>query len=167
MSLAKALDDKLSQPDVLPDDDEAGSATIDAASDDLVVEAEVSDCDRLGATVERLKVRDPAGGDVRHQAAAMPRRLRSLGERLLPVEADPELGGAVVRSDPQEMDGGRFWEVSIGDGGREAELERFQVGDEGQRSRQPYTLTREQLGRVVDGLAEGLGAGREEEGEEE
>ena len=87
--------------------------------------------------------------------------VRGLGERMRAVEVVPDLGGAVLRSDPEDMVEGRYWELGVGEDGRTAELERWKVGEQGQRSREPYTVTRGDLGKIVDGLAEGLAAGRE------
>jgi hypothetical protein len=127
--------------------------------DGVSLEAEVLDCERIGATVDRVRVRREQPGDVRAKARAITGRMHGLGERLVPVEVEPQLGGAVLRSDPEDMRGGRFYEIGVSDDGRQAELERYGVGAQGQRSREPFTLTRRNLGEVVDGLAEGLSEG--------
>lgn len=136
--------------------------TVQVEADGFALEAEVVDCERIGATLDRLKVRRDQPGDVQAQARAIAGRMHGLGERVAPVEVEPSLGGAVLRTDPEDMVEGRFYEISVGDDGRHAELERYRVGDDGQREREPFTVTREGLGRVVDGLAEGLGARGEE-----
>jgi len=123
------------------------------------VEAEVSDCERIGATVGRVTVRQAEPGDVARQARALASGMRGLGERLVPVEVEPSLGGAVLRSEPEDMVQGRYWEVGVAGGGREASVERWRVGPDGQRAREDVTVTRENLRQAVDGLAEGLAAG--------
>lgn len=124
----------------------------------VTLEADVVDCERIGATVDRLRVSRDEPGDVAAQAGAIAGRMHGLGERVEPVELAPELGGGVLRTAPDDMVEGRFFEIGISDDGRQAELERYQVGEDGERSREPFTVTRRSLGRVVDGLAEGLEA---------
>ncbi len=164
MPLSRELDQKLDAH--LERAREAGEAPappgkVQVESGGVTLEAEVLDCERIGATVDRLRLRDPQGGDLARQAEALGGRLHGLGERIRSVEVEPDLGGAVLRSEPEDMVEGRYWEVRVGDDGREAELERFKVGEQGQRSREPYTVTRDDLGRIVDGLAGGLAGGRE------
>ena len=101
--------------------------------------------------------------DLQKQADAMVGGLHGLGERVRPVEVEPTLGGSVLRTEPEDMVDGRYWEVNVGDDGRQADLERWRVGEHGQRSREPFTVTRGSLGKIVDGLTEGLAAGREED----
>ncbi len=146
-----------------PDPGPPGTVTVEA--DGTTLEAELTDCERIGATVDRLRVRHEQSGDLQAQADAMTRGQRGLGERLRQVEVEPSLGGAVLRSEPEDMSDGRYWEVSVGEEGRQAELERWKVGEQGQREREPYTVTRGNLGKIVDGLAEGLAAGRDEAAE--
>ena len=124
----------------------------------VTLEADLFDCERIGATVDRLRVRREQPGSVPSQARAIAGGLRGLGERVQPVEVEPDLGGAVLRTPPEEMVQGRFYEISVGDDGRQAQLERWNVGQDGQRSREPFTVTRGDLGQVVDGLAQGLEA---------
>ncbi len=155
MSLSEALNAALALPGTVP-------GRVRAEDGGVAVDAAVRDADRLGATLDRVVVRDPGGGSVARQAAAAPERLRALGEPLVPVEVEPRLGGAVLRTPPEAMEEGRFWEVSIGADGREIGLGRYRVDPDGARRAEPFTVTREALGRVVDGLAGTLGAGRED-----
>ncbi len=138
-----------------------GTVTVELGGTTL--EAEVTDCERIGATVGRLRVRGEQPGDLQKQADAMVGGLHGLGERVRPVEVEPTLGGSVLRTEPEDMVDGRYWEVNVGDDGRQADLERWRVGEHGQRSREPFTVTRGSLGKIVDGLTEGLAAGREED----
>ncbi len=138
--------------------DPGAPGRIELEADGVSLEADVVDCERIGATVDRLRLRREQPGDVQAQAGAIAGRMQGLGERVQPVEVDPGLGGAVLRTAPDDMVDGGFYEISVGDDGRQAELERWKVGEGGQRQREPFTVTRDKLGRVVDGLAEGLGA---------
>lgn len=151
MTLSHALDKALSQ--------RVSENTVQAQDQGADVEAQVVDVDRLGARLERLSVHHPQGGDLMHQVETMPESLRALGAPLRPIEVEPSVGGAILRSDPDRKDDSRFWEVRIHDGGKEASLERFSVEpSQGARTAEPFTLSREQLGKVVDGLLESLGA---------
>jgi hypothetical protein len=139
-----------------PDPGAPGSVQVEA--DGVTLEAEITDCERIGATVERVKVRREQEGDVQVQARAIAERMHGLGERVEPVEVAPELGGAVLRTRPEEMVEGRFYQIDVGDEGRQAELGRVRIDERGHREREPFTVTRKNLGQVVDGLAEGLAA---------
>jgi len=112
------------------------------------VEAEITEVDRLGVSIEHLQVRGEGAG-VREIAAKVPDALRALPERILPIEVAPDLGGAILRSDPADMHNREFYEARTD--GRVVEIERYRCAENG-RERIPFTLTREQLGRVVDGL---------------
>jgi len=164
-ALQRELDAHLERADLArqagePDPGTPGRIEIEA--DGVSLEADVVDCERIGATVDRLRLRREEPGDVHAQAGAIAGRMHGLGERVHPVEVEPSLGGAVLRTTPDDMVDGRFYEISVGDDGRQADLERWKIGEQGQREREPFTVTRDKLGRVVDGLAEGLGAVGEE-----
>ena len=111
-------------------------------------EAQVVEVDRIGVCLEHLRVSGQPTG-VAEVAAQIPEAMRVLPERLVPVEVSPVLGGAVFRSDPKDMENQAFYEARSD--GRSVELERYQVLPEG-RQRQPFTLTHEQLRRLVDTL---------------
>lgn len=133
MSLARVLDAELKP------------GRVEAEHEGRHAEVEVIDVDRLGARIGRIRVSGPPG-DLRARAEAVPGALeRGLGERLRPVEVAPELGGAVLRG---AVDAGRFYEVTV-----TPEAVDVQSIDRDSREARPFTLTREQLGRVVDGLA--------------
>lgn len=160
-ALDRALDDHLERAHAAREagePDPGPPGRVEVVDGDVTLEAELLDCERIGATVDRLRVRRDQPGDVDAQAGAIAGRLHGLGERVQPVEVEPVLGGAVLRTLPEDMVEGRFYEISVGDEGRQAELERWKVGEQGQRVREPFTVTRGKLGDVVDGLAEGLGA---------
>lgn len=124
-----------------------------AAQDGLSVHAEVVDADRLGATIRALRI-EGGDGDIVRQASALPEAVRgALPERLVPVEVDPGLRGVILRSEPGDMRGREFYEVrSDGDA---VSVERFVASREG-RASTPFTLTRDQLGRLVEGLGRAM-----------
>jgi hypothetical protein len=125
-----------------------------AERDGWCVEVDVEDLDRLGASVHGIRVRAPHPGSITRQAERFPETMRALPERLVPLEVEPRLGGAVLRSDPEDMRGRDYYEVRTD--GREASLGRMRIGPDG-RERIPFTVTREQLGRLVDGMGEAMG----------
>lgn len=136
MTLARALDDVL-QP-----------GPVHAEAEGRRVEVDVRDADRLGVTVDRIRVSGPRE-DVRARAERLPRALaRGLGEELTPIEVDPGLGGAVLRG---PVDQGRFTEVSVDP--ESVTIRRHELHEDGRRPA-PFTLTREQLGRIVDGVGD-------------
>ena len=150
MSLGDLLEQKLDLPG-----SERGRIGVEAPSG-AAAEVDVVEVDRLGARVDRVRVTTPAPGPLARQADGIAERVRDLGDRLVPVEVDDRLGGGVLRTAPQEIRGRRFFEVELD--GEGATVERYQVGEDNQRERQPFTLTREQLGRLVDDLEDGLRA---------
>lgn len=121
---------------------EGGSARVDAA-----------DVDRLGVRVRRVRVERDAPWDVVERAAALPDRLRALPDRVAPQEVAPELGGAILRTRPEDLrptpTGTEYFEVDVRE--RSAEVRRVRVRD-GERTDADWTLTREQLGRLLDEL---------------
>ncbi len=113
------------------------------------VRADVLDEDRLGVQIERLRVEAPGGIPERVDRIAAD--LRPGGERLVPIEVDARLGGGVLRTRTDEMRGRRYFEVEVDAEG--AGLGRYRVEEDGTRTAEPFTVTREQLGRLVDTLA--------------
>lgn len=148
--LSDVLRDKLGLPGV-----EGGRVVVDGEAG--TVEVDLSAKGPIGAKVHRVRVEVRGGGSLQVQAGRICERVRGLGERLVPVEVDARLGGGVLRSDPKDMRGRRYYEVGLD--GTGATLERWRAKDGGGRDREPFELTREQLGRLVDDLAEGLGGG--------
>jgi hypothetical protein len=99
-------------------------------------------------------VRVPAAGAIDEQAHRLPDALRVLPERVRPVEIAPSLGGAVLRSHPDDMVNREYFEVRTN--GQEVTVERHR-GDADGREQVPFTVTREQLGRMVDDLGRAMG----------
>ena len=73
------------------------------------------------------------------------------GEQLRAFEIDPRPGGATLRPPPEDMRGRRFFAVDVHPGG--ARLRRLGVDEAAGRAVEAFTVTREQLGRLVDTLA--------------
>jgi hypothetical protein len=135
---------------------EAAEAAIQGAGE-VTVEDEsgrratlrVRDADRLAVELEGIEVHAPA--DLGDRAGHLARELRPGGERLRAFEVDPRLGGATLRTRPEDIRGGRFFEVDVRPEG--TRLRRLRVDDYGGRTAEGFTVTREQLGRLVDTLA--------------
>lgn len=132
--------------------DRAGTVSVDA--DGIHAEVEVSDSDRIGVVVERVRV-EGGEGPVDQRARAIAEQVRPGGEVLKPIEVAPELGGAVLRTPRDPADGGRYYQVDIDATG--AELTRHRVDGEGRRHQQGFALTRDQLGRLVDQMGRAVG----------
>jgi hypothetical protein len=109
---------------------------------------EVVRADGLGVRARSVRV-EGEPGPVEARAAALEGRLRALPERLRVLEADPRLGGAILRTREEELVDAEFWEARI-DGGATELVRRRLVG--GEREEVDFTLTREQLRRLVDQL---------------
>jgi len=149
-SLSKALEAKLN------DTPYSGGEprVIEATAGNVRVRAEVVDVDRLGVVVERLRVEAGLGDTIR-RAQRVEATLRPAGQRLQAVEVDERLGGGVLRTSADHMMGGRFYQVDLDTEG--AELTRHKKNENGRRTRERFTLTREHLGKLVDDLSEVLG----------
>lgn len=144
MSLGDALDRAI--------DAAKGPGTVHAEADGASAEADVVDADRLGVRCSRVKVTRAAPFDVGTEAAGLPEKIRALPERLVPVEVDPALGGAILRTRPEDLEGGEFFELELRRA-RDLELRRLKGGPGLDRAPADFTLTRRQLGRLVDDLS--------------
>lgn len=144
MSLGRAVNEAL--------DAATGPGVVHAETDGASADVDVADVDRLGVRVKRVQVTRAAPFDLAEAARELPDRLRSLPERIEPVEVDPGLGGAVLRSRPEDLEGGEFYEIGI-HGDRELDLRRIRGGPGVDREPADFTMTRKQLGRLVDELA--------------
>jgi hypothetical protein len=142
MTLGRALNDAL--------DARGGAAgTVEVEAGGRKARVEVTDVDRLGVRVRGVRVEREQARDVAEEAKALPERLRSLPETLGPVEVDPRLGGATLRTLPDEMHDGEFAQADIGP--HHVELRRFKAHEAG-RDPVDLTLTRPQLRKLVDEL---------------
>ena len=112
-------------------------------------EVDVEDVDRLGVRVRSLRVTGASPVGIRAHTDRLPDALRVLPDRVVPVEVAPTLGGAVLRSHPAQVRDREYFEVRTD--GRAVDVERVRSGDAG-REAIGFTLTREQLRRLVDDL---------------
>lgn len=118
--------------------DRAGSTT----------EVDVVDVDRLGVRVRALRVERERPVDLETEARSLPDRVRSLPDRLEPVEIAPSLGGARLRTRPDEYQRREFFEVDVEP--LRTTIRRTRVDDDGTRGPTDWTMTREQLDRLID-----------------
>lgn len=129
-----------------------GGVGVEVVSGAERADARVTDLDRIGVKVGRIAVRKADKVDLEREVEELPGRLRSLPERLAPVEVDAAHGRAVLRTDPDEMRRREFFELQV-QGARELEIRRFRISADGDRERIDWTMTREQFGRLLDELA--------------
>lgn len=128
-----------------------GSVTVEG--DGRRAEVDVAEVDRLGVRVRTVRVTVARSGNIVQQAERLPEACRTLPERIVPVEVAPTLGGAVLRSHPRDIVDREFFEVQTD--GRSATIGRVNNGPEG-RVAVPFTVTREQLRRLVDDIGEAM-----------
>ena len=108
--------------------------------------------DRLGVKVREIRVRRNEPFELVTECESLPERIRSLPHRVQPVEVDPTLGGGVLRSRPEEMRKKEFYQVDLS-GDRSVGVRRYRVQSDGQRKQTDFTLTREQLGDLIDEIS--------------
>ncbi|MEQ1568692.1 MAG: hypothetical protein ABMA64_23845 [Myxococcota bacterium] len=129
----------------------AGGGTVEVPRDGGTAEIDLLDVDRLGVRVRGVRVRRDADVDVATEAARLPDQLRSLPDRVTPVEVAPSLGGARLRTRPEELRGGEYFEVDVEP--RRTSIRRTRVTEDGTREPTDWTLTRDQLERLIDEAA--------------
>lgn len=153
--LARALDVKITVPGVIRVDHEGRSAQV-----------EVVEADKLAVRVMRVRVEGVASGgaggtsgaggareSLQEAATRLTEAFRGLPERMIAVEVSPVLGGAVLRSAPEDVQNREYFEARTD--GKVTELERIHAPVGGERRAVPFTLTREVLGRIVGRVAGG------------
>lgn len=113
-------------------------------------EIDVEKVDRIGVRVRGLRVVHGERRDVADEAKRLTDDLRSLPHRVTPVEVEPRLGGAVLRSRPEEIRRGEHWQIDVSEG--QTGISRQRVGEDGMREPSPWDMTRETLGRVIEEL---------------
>jgi len=138
--LSEALDAALSAP---------GTAT--ATSGDLTIEVEVKDVDRIGVVVDTIRVRG-GSGSLHERAERLAEAVRPDGHSLVPIEVDPRLGGGRLRSPVDHRR--RYFEANVTPA--EVELRRTQVLEDNDRQPSELTVTRDQLGELVDQLEQAV-----------
>jgi hypothetical protein len=130
------------------DDLPAGGGTVTVDRDGAEATVEAVDADRLGVRVKRLRVDRDVPVDIEEEAHSLPDRLRSLPDRVVPIEIAPELGGARLRTRPEELRGREWFEVDVDRDG--TSIRRVRADEDGSRVPVDWTLTREQLDRLID-----------------
>ena len=112
----------------------------------------VADIDRLGVEIQHIHMARSAGRDIKAQASALPGRLaRLLPEPIEVMEVSATLGQAVLRTPVEHMQDGGYFDLEVQTQG-DLILRRFRVDKAGERQPESWTLTRGQLGRLVDEL---------------
>lgn len=138
--------------DVLDDalDQHSGGGPLELESDGNEATVEVVESGKLGVRVKRVHVRRSAGRPIEQTVQDLEDGLRALPERVVRSEVDVGLGGATLRTDPSDIDDGDFTQIDVR-GDRDVELRRFRR-TEGGREPTDFTVTRRQLGRLLDEL---------------
>lgn len=143
--IAEALDQAVQAP---------GPVELTAAGPDGIpahIAVDVDEVGPIGVRIRRLRVQSPPGASLGDRAERLASRLRPDGERMVPVEVDPVLGGGVLRTARDEVDGGYF-EATLDPEGA-TELTRVAVDPAtGDRAAAPFTVTRGQLRRLAEDL---------------
>ena len=126
----------------------SGEKRVEVHSDGVSAAVDLDEVDGIGVRVRGLRVtrgRDIPLGEL---AQELPQRVRSLPDRVMPIEVDESLRGGVFRTpvDPVQSD---FYQLDVR--GRDTDVRRYVVeGDE--RTQADFTMTRDALGRLVDEL---------------
>ena len=134
------------------DQHEAGQEEVRVRDGDIETSCKVSAVGPVGVRLKELEVHRENGLDVVAEAERLPRVVRSLGAELIPIEVDPGLGGAVFRSCPTENQANEFFEIDCERRGK-TRLRRLRSLEDGGREAIDFSLTREQLGRLVEEVA--------------
>jgi hypothetical protein len=111
------------------------------------VRVDVVEADRLGVRVRGVSVGHAESIDVAAEAATLPARLRAIPEHLVPVEVSPVLGGATIRTAPDDMRRRQFFEIEVTP--TQTQVKRFKVAPDGSRAPVDWTLTRDQLEGLI------------------
>lgn len=114
-------------------------------------DVDVEKADAIGVRIGGVRVHRARDRDIAAEAERLAHDLRSVPDPVVPVEVDPALGGAVLRSRPDRMRDREFYEVQV-DGTRETAVRKVRVGADGDRQDAPWDVTREQLGHLLDEL---------------
>ncbi len=130
-------------------DDASGGGVIEVERPGGRARVDVVEADRLGVRVTRVGVRRERAVDVAAEAERLAGGVRALPDRLAPVEVAPELGGAVLRTRPEDVRRKEFFEVQVSP--TETSVTRQRVEPDG-RVPTDFTLTRDQLDGLLDEL---------------
>lgn len=138
--------------DVLDDalDQHSGDGSLELESDGNEASVDIVETGKLGVRLRGLKVRRAEGRPIEQTVEELESGLRALPERVVRSEVDPRLGGAVLRTDPSDIDDGEFTQVDVR-GEHDVELRRYKRTPDGHEGTD-FTVTRKQLGRLLDEL---------------
>lgn len=144
MGLGDAIDEALTEHgsdagQVVAEVD-GGTATIDVAN-----------VGPIGVRVRRVRVRSDAPRDITEKTDALSRDVKALPGGLVPIEVDRGLGGSILRSDPDSVDHGEFYEAAVSP--NEADVRRMRADPAGGRSEVDWDMTRKGLRQLVDELS--------------
>ena len=148
-----------------------GRRDIEVEHEGSTASAKVHGSGPYGSSLDRLIVQGPdreltdeqAGEEVQRQARKVAEDVTYLPERFREHEVDSGLGGAILRSRPEEMRGREYSEVELKKG-READVSRYRYDSERtERHRIPQQYAHETVERLTDDL-DGALRGDEEEG---
>lgn len=126
-----------------------GSGTVSVDAEGGQAEVDVVEAGKIGVRVKEVRIRRDHPVDVSKEASRLPERLLSLPDPVEPVEVAPELGGATLRSKPRD---GRYFEVGLEPS--RTNIRRTRVDDDGKRHDADWTMTRDQLDRLIDEATE-------------
>lgn len=126
----------------------SGGGTVSVPRGAGSADVDVVEVDRLGVRVRGVVVNRDRPVDVVREAERLPGAIRSLPDRVAPVEVDPALGGARLRTHPDELRGDKYFEVDVEP--RRTTIKRIAVEETGQRQSTDWTMTREQLERLIE-----------------
>lgn len=130
-------------------DGAAGGGTVEVGRPGGRARIDVVEADRLGVKVRGVVVTRDRAVDVEGEARRLAGGVRALPERLDPVEIAPELGGAILRTKPEDVRRREFFEVGVTP--TETTVSRQRATPDG-REAADFTLTRDQLDGLLDEL---------------
>lgn len=131
-------------------DSSGGSGSLELESDGNQATVDVLDTGRIGVRIKNVKVRRDQGRPIEETVDHYEKGLRALPERVVRNEVDPGLGGAILRTDPEDIVDDEFTQVDIR-GEHDVEVNRYVRTPDG-REATDFTVTRKQLGRLLDEL---------------
>lgn len=126
----------------------AGSVHVDGR-DGARATIDVVQAGPIGVRLREVHVDHTEARDVATEARRLCADVRSLGRPILPIEVDPTLGGAILRTTPERQ---RWFDVTHTP--QCTRVRRMHVGDDSTPTPVDFDLTREQLGdllRALDG----------------
>jgi len=143
MSLKQAL------PAALDEARQTGARRVHVEADGASATVDVGEVDGIGVRVRGLRVTRAATVPIEELARVLPERVRSLPDRVAPVEVDAGLNGGVFRT-PVDPVQGDYYQLDVR--GRDAEVRRYAVNG-GERAEADFDITRDSLGRLLDELS--------------